>query len=234
MNTDQNKSMEPAGPRTLKEAMAERGLTAANLAAYFQTDEAHAERWMNHESKLHKKYYRLLRDGFLRMSFDEFRPILEELRSVRYDTAMVMASRRRLRSTFRQGQPRPVNYPDRVTATVSANGLKILEAVAGSPVGRSKTYRKMIRWAVNANAKRIEAMKKLLGFSLEEWREYSHRMSPGNSPCQVLINMEHKLKDDLQWLALANGLSMASMLEKILVDYAELMKINQPKGAKAK
>lgn len=234
MNTDQNKSMEPAGPRTLKEAMAERGLTAANLAAYFQTDEAHAERWMNHESKLHRKYYLLLRDGFLRMSFEEFRPILEELRSVRYDTAMVMASRRRLRSTFRQGQPRPVNYPDRVTATVSANGLKILEAVAGSPVGRSKTYRKMIRWAVNANAKRIEAMKKLLGFSLEEWREYSHRMSPGNSPCQVLINMEHKLKDDLQWLALANGLSMASMLEKILVDYAKLMKINQPKGAKAK
>lgn len=233
MNTDQYGSMEPAGPRTLKEAMAERGLTAANLAAYFQTDEAHAERWMNHESKLHKKYYLLLRDGFLRMSFEEFRPILEELRSVRYDTAMVMASRRRLRSTFHV-KARPVNYPDRVTATVSANGLKILEAVAGSPVGRSKTYRKMIRWAVNANAKRIEAMKKLLGFSLEEWREYSHRMSPGNSPCQVLINVEHKLKDDLQWLALANGLSMASMLEKILVDYAELMKINQPKGAKAK
>ena len=218
---------------TLKEAMAARGLTAANLAAYFQTDEAHAERWMNHESKLHKKYYLLLRDGFLRMSFEEFRPILEELRSVRYDKAMDTANKRRLRSSF-QSQKRQIQYTDRLTATVSRTGLKILEAVNGSPVGRSRAYRKMIRWAVNANAKKIEAMKKLLGYSLDEWRTYSHRMSPGRGVCQVLVYVEPGMKDKLQWLALANGLPMASMLEKILIDYAELMKINPNKGEKTK
>ena len=32
---------------TLKQAMKERGLTAADLGAFFSTTEAHAARWMN-------------------------------------------------------------------------------------------------------------------------------------------------------------------------------------------
>ena len=85
MITDKNGCTEPAGPRTLKEAMAERGLTAEDLAKFFLTDVEHAERWMNHESKIHRRYYYMLRDGFLRISPIDFQPIWEELRSVPND-----------------------------------------------------------------------------------------------------------------------------------------------------
>ena len=76
--------------QTLKEAMAERGLTAANLGAFFGVTETHAAQWMNHQKKVHRTKLVKLRDAFLNMGIDTFEPIRKELTSVEIDKKKIV------------------------------------------------------------------------------------------------------------------------------------------------
>lgn len=216
--------------QTLKEAMAERGLTVKNLADFFQVDIEQAERWINHQRRFHRKHYKMLRDRFLMIGYDEFGPIREELLSVPNDKNEY---HRCWRKKFRPAQERPVRYPEMAAAIVTSSSLKLLEAISGAPVCRGRTYRKLVQWAINVNSDKIEAMKKIMGCNLDEWRKNHHKLSPGRGQIQVVVQLTTEQKNNLQWLSLANGLPVSCMLEKILHDYAELMKI-QPKGATRK
>lgn len=232
MNTDQNGSMEPAGPRTLKEAMAERGLTAADLGAFFGVTETHAAQWMNHQKKVHRTKLVKLRDAFLNMGIDTFEPIRKELTSVEIDKKTYYDSwktERKLWGKKRQKKKYTYHY----TFGLTPEQYKIVRELGGRFRQYGNLYREIIDFVIRSHPSRIKSMRQLIGMSLDELKKAREKATRG--PIESVVHLTKKQYEKLTWLALSRGMSLEQTIKNCIFEYYEVTKkINLPKGVKVK
>ena len=206
--------------KTLKRAMKERGLTAADLGAFFSTTEAHAARWMNHDSKFRKNRLQHLRTEFLRMGVDEFEPIYRELTGVVYDNAA--NCRRWQKEHAMPKMERKINYPHPWGFGITPNEFLMIRSVGGAPRKYGIIYRRIIDYATIKNKRRIAAIKRLVGMSLEELKDT--RANSVRGPIHTVVHLTDAQLENLNWLALSHGLTIEHTIKKYIREYYDLMK----------
>ena len=200
---------------TLKEAMKERGLTAADLATFFGVSEERAAGWVNHSNRFPPLWKRQLQQNFLGMGYDEFQPISDELGSVQYKRNLKQEARRN-----KTGKPRirRLRYSCRLTLDLEPEDVKFINA--GRVFNQNDVIRKIVDFGIRKNATRIAAMKKVLGISLDEWTKRMNEY--GKGPCYLNILISRESGDNLRWLALANGMSINATVMALLREYRSI------------
>ena len=216
--------------QTLKEAMAERGLSAADLGAFFSTTEAHAARWMDHESKFRKSRLQHLRIEFLRMGVDSFAPIYEELTGVQYDNAA--NCRRWKKENAMPKMERKINYPRPLVFGITPGEFLMIRGLGGASRKYGIIYRRIIDFATIQNKRRIKAIKRLVGKSLSELQE--ERENSRRGPIHTIVHLTDKQMEDLHWLALSHGLTLEHTIKKYIKEYYDLMKGTKQNGGGAR
>ena len=204
--------------QTLKEAMAERCLSAADLGAFFSTTEAHAARWMNHESKFRKSRLQHLRIEFLRMGVDSFAPIYEELTCVQYDNAA--NCRRWQKEHAMPKMERKINYPHQWSFGLTPEEFRMVQSLGGVSRKCGILYRRIIEFAVVRNSPRITTIKGLVGKSLAELKVEREKFVRG--PIKATVHLNDELLENLNWLALSHGLTLEHIIKKYIKEYFEL------------
>ena len=209
---------------TLKEAMAERGLTAADLGAFFGVTEAHAARWMNHQNKIHYTKLHKLRTDFLCMGLDEFTPIFVELRCVQYDP---QANRQRWKAErkLRGKKKRPIRYPCRYGFGLTPEQFAMVRELGGEFGKYGILYRKIIDFAIRRHPSRIKSMRQLIGMSLEDLRKAREKASRG--PIDAVVQLTPKQYEKLNWLALSRGMTIEQTIKDCIFEYYKIMKGQQ-------
>ena len=208
---------------TLKEAMAERGLTAADLGAFFGVTEAHAARWMDHQNKIRRDQLQKLRIEFLGMGVDTFEPIKRELTGVQFD---VRANTRRWKKANAMPKTeRKINYPRCYPFGISPEEFIMVRSLGGGPRKNGILLRKIIDYATGLNSKRIRTIKKLIGMSLEELQ--TARAGSTRGPISTVVHLTDTQLDNLRWLALSHGLTIEQTIKKYLREYYQIMKGQQ-------
>lgn len=206
--------------QTLKEAMAERGLSAADLGAFFSTTEAHAARWMNHESKFRKSRLQHLRIEFLRMGVDEFAPIHRELTCVQYDNAV--NCRRWKKENPMPRMERKINFPHQWSFGLSPEEFQLIRSLGGAPRKYGILYRRIIDFAVVLYKRRIATIKRLIGMSLKDLKDT--RSNSVRGTIHTIVHLSDEQLDALRWLALSHGLTIEQTIQKYIKDYFEQTK----------
>jgi len=85
---------------------------------------------------------------------------------------------------------------------------------------KNDVIRKIVDFGIRKNAARIEAMKKVLGISLDEWTKRMNEY--GKGPCYLNILISRESGDNLRWLALANGMSINATVMSLLREYRSI------------
>lgn len=202
---------------TLKEAMAERGLTAADLGAFFGVSEERAAGWVNHSNRFPPLLKRQLQQNFLGMGYDEFQPISDELGSVQYNP---QNERKREKERRKTGKPRVrrLRYSCRISLELEPEDIQFINA--GRIFRQNDVIRKIVDFGIRKNAARIAAMKKVLGISLDEWTKRMNEY--GKGPCYLNTLISRESGENLRWLALANGMSINATVMSLLREYRSI------------
>lgn len=202
---------------TLKKAMAERGLTAAALGAFFGVSAAHAARWISHESKFRKDRLQHLRTEFLQMGVDTFAPIERELTGVQYDGR---ANCRRWHKEHAMPKTeRKINYPRHVGFGLTPEEFHMIRSLGGAPRKCGVLYRRIIDFAVVRNRRRITTIKRLVGKSLADLKE--ERDESVRGPIRVTVHLNDEQVENLNWLALSHGIAVKHAIKKYIREYFE-------------
>ena len=207
--------------QTLKEAMAERGLSAADLGAFFGVSEAHAARWMNHQNKVHWTRLAKLRDEFLCMGIDTFAPIREELTSVEFDQKANLARWKTERKLWGK-KKRPKRYLCAYSFGLTHKQFTMVRELGGVSGKYGILYRKIIDFAIHRHPSRIKSMRQLLGMSLEDLRKAREKASRG--PITTVVHLAPKKYEKLVWLALSRGMTIEQTIKDCIFEYYNLMR----------